>query len=67
MVTREMINAEIDRVPNERLEELYRVVMSYVRDENVGTEDRALVKAIDEGKRSETISREEIFRVLEGN
>jgi hypothetical protein len=67
MVTREMINAEIDKVPNERLEELYRVVMPYVRDENADSEDGALLSAIDEGKRSETVSREEVFRVLEGD
>lgn len=62
-----MINAEIDKVPSERLEELYRVVMSYARDENAGSEDRALVIAIDEGKHSQTVSREEVFRVLEGD
>ncbi len=67
MVTREMINAEIDKVPNERLEELYRVVMSYVHDEDTDSEDGALVSALDEGKRSQTVNREEVFRVLEGD
>jgi hypothetical protein len=41
MVTKEMIKAEIERVPDERLEELYGVVKSYARDEAVGEEARA--------------------------
>jgi hypothetical protein len=41
MVTKEMIKSEIERVPDERLEELYGVVKSYVRDESLDEEARA--------------------------
>lgn len=41
MVTKEMIKSEIERVPDERLEELYGVVKSYVRDESSDESERA--------------------------
>jgi hypothetical protein len=41
MVTKEMIKSEIERVPDERLEELYGVVKSYTRDEAADEEARA--------------------------
>jgi hypothetical protein len=41
MVTKEMIKSEIERVPDERLEELYGVVKSYARDEASDEEARA--------------------------
>jgi hypothetical protein len=41
MVTKEMIKSEIERVPDERLEELYGVVKSYARDESMSEEERA--------------------------
>ncbi|MDT7540535.1 MAG: hypothetical protein QOE33_439 [Acidobacteriota bacterium] len=41
MVTKEMIKSEIERVPDERLEELYGVVKSYARDEPLGESERA--------------------------
>jgi hypothetical protein len=34
MVTREIIKSEVERVPEERLEELYEVVKIYTRSEN---------------------------------
>jgi hypothetical protein len=37
-----MIKSEIERVPDERLEELYGVVKSYARDESSDEEARAL-------------------------
>lgn len=33
MVTKEMLKSAVERVPDERLEELYGVVKSYARDE----------------------------------
>jgi hypothetical protein len=41
MVTKEMIKSEIERVPDERLEELYGVVKSYARDASLSEEERA--------------------------
>lgn len=41
MITKEMIKSEIERVPDERLEELYGVVKSYVRDEASDEDERA--------------------------
>lgn len=41
MVTKEMIKSEVERVPDERLEELYGVVKSYARDEPLDEESRA--------------------------
>lgn len=41
MVTKEMIKSEIERVPDERLEELYGVVKSYASDEPMSEDERA--------------------------
>ncbi len=41
MVTKEMIKSEVERVPDERLEELYGVVKSYARDESLDESERA--------------------------
>ena len=41
MVTKEMIKSEIERVPEERLEELYGVVKTYARPELLDEDERA--------------------------
>jgi hypothetical protein len=41
MVTREIVKAEIEKVPEERLEELYEVVKDYSRAEKGGDADNS--------------------------
>ena len=42
MATREQIKTEIERVPEERLEELYRVVKTFSQDKAFGTKESFL-------------------------
>ena len=41
MVTKEMIKSEIERVPDDRLEELYGVVKTYATTQTISEEERA--------------------------
>lgn len=41
MVTKEIIKSEIERVPEERLEELYEVVKVYSRTQRDGVSDKS--------------------------
>ena len=41
MLTKEMIKSEIEKVPDDRLEELYRVVKTYTASQTMSEEERA--------------------------
>ena len=44
MATREEIKSEIEKVPEERLEELYRVVRTFSREKNPGAKESFLMR-----------------------
>ena len=44
MATREEIKSEVEKVPEERLEELYRVVRTFSREKNAGAKESFLMR-----------------------
>ena len=46
MATREEIKSEVEKVPEERLEELYRVVRTFSREKNPGAKESFLMSRI---------------------
>lgn len=62
MITKEMIKSEIERVPDERLEELYGVVKSYVRNE--ASDEEARARKIEEVSESLLERRKRVYEEL---
>ena len=67
MVTKEIVKAEIEKVPEERLEELYEVVKDYSRAEKRGAADKSKAlgpPGLDRGKVSQKRNGSTLFSKL---
>jgi hypothetical protein len=62
VVTKEMIKSEIEKVPDDRLEELYGVVKSYTASQTMSEEERA--RKMDAVAESVFVRRKSVFEEL---